>query len=70
MKILYRILMLLLWIPIAAFLIFGLPISLIFSSFIYLFTGKTKGLFFEMYNNVLDKLINTALMLEKKGEKE
>lgn len=62
--------MLLLWIPIVAFLIFGLPIILIISSVVYLFTGKTKGLFFEMYNNVLDKLINTALMLEKKGEKE
>lgn len=70
MKILYRILMLLLWIPIIAFLILGLPISLIFSSFIYLFTGKTEGLFFEMYNYVLDELIDTALMLAKKGEKE
>lgn len=70
MKILYRILMLLLWIPISAFLIFGLPISLIFSSFIYLFTGKTEGLFFEMYNHVLDKLIDTALMLAKKGGKK
>lgn len=68
MKILYRILMLLLWIPISAFLFFGLPISLIFSSFIYLFTGKAKGLFFEMYNHVLNKLIDTALMLAKKGE--
>lgn len=68
MKILYRILMLLLWIPISAFLIFGLPIALIISSVIYLFTGKTEGLFFEMYNHVLDKLIDTALMLAKKGE--
>lgn len=62
--------MLLLWIPIIAFLILGLPISLIFSSFIYLFTEKTEGLFFEMYNYVLDELIDTALMLAKKGEKE
>lgn len=68
MKILYRILMLLFWIPISAFLIFGLPISLIFSTFIYLFTGKTKGLFFEMYSNVLDKLFDTVLMLANKGK--
>lgn len=70
MKIIYRILMLLLWIPIVAFLIFGLPIILIISSVVYLFTGRTKGLFFEMYINVFEELIDTASMLAKKGEKE
>lgn len=70
MKILYRILMLLLWIPIVAFLIFGLPIILIISSVVYLFTGRTKGLFFEMYINVFEELIDTASILAKKGEKE
>lgn len=62
--------MLLLWIPIVAFLIFGLPIILIISSVVYLFTGRTKGLFFEMYINVFEELIDTASMLAKKGEKE
>lgn len=70
MKILYRILMLLLWIPIVAFLIFGLPIILIISSVVYLFTGRTKGLFFEMYINVFEELIDTASILAKKGKKE
>lgn len=68
MKILYRILVILLWFPIILFIIFGLPIALIISPVIYLFTGRTEGLFFEMYNHVLDKLIDTALMLAKKGE--
>lgn len=62
--------MLLLWIPIVAFLIFGLPIILIISSVVYLFTGRTKGLFFEMYINVFEELIDTASILAKKGEKE
>lgn len=70
MKIIYRILMLLLWIPIAAFLIFGLPICLLISPVIYLFTGRARGLFFDMYGNLFDELIDTALMLAKKGEKE
>ena len=68
MKILYRILMLLLWIPISAFLIFGLPISLIISPVIYLFTGRVKGLFFDIYPKVLDYLVDVAVMLAKKGE--
>lgn len=62
--------MLLLWIPIVAFLIFGLPIILIISSVVYLFTGRTKGLFFEMYINVFEELIDTASILAKKGKKE
>ena len=68
MKILYRILMLLLWIPIIAFLILGLPISLIFSSFIYLFTGRTEGLFFDMRFKALDYLLDMVEILAKKGE--
>ena len=68
MKILYRILVILLWFPIILFIIFGLPIALIISPVIYLFTGRTEGLFFEMHNHVLDKLIDTASMLAKKGE--
>ena len=68
MKILYRILVILLWIPIILFLIFGLPIALIISPVIYLFTGRTKGLFFYMYFKGLDYLIDTAEMLAKKGE--
>lgn len=70
MKIIYRILMLLLWILIIACLIFGLPICLLISPVIYLFTGRTKGLFFEMYINVFEELIDTASILAKKGEKE
>lgn len=68
MKIIYRILMLLLWILIIACLIFGLPICLLISPVIYLFTGRTKGLFLDMYANLFDGLIDTALMLAKKGE--
>ena len=68
MKILYRILVILLWIPIILFLIFGLPIALIISPVIYLFTGRTKGLFFDMYFKTMDYLIDTAKKLEKKGE--
>ena len=68
MKILYRILILLLWIPIVAYLIFGLPICLIISPVIYLFTGRIKGLFFDMYSNLFNELIDIALMLAKKGE--
>ena len=68
MKILYRILVILLWIPIILFLILGLPITLIISSVIYLFTGRAKGLFFDMYLKGLDYLIDIAEMLAKKGE--
>ena len=68
MKIIYRILVILLWIPIILFLIFGLPIALIISPVIYLFTGRTKGLFFDMHIKALDYLIDTAEMLAKKGE--
>ena len=68
MKILYRILVILLWIPIILFLIFGLPIALIISPVIYLFTGRTKGLFFDMYLKGLDYLFVTVQMLAKKGE--
>lgn len=67
MKILYRILVILLWIPIILFYIFGLPIVLIISPVIYLFTGRTKGLFFDMYLKGLDYLIDVAVMLAKKG---
>ena len=52
------------------YLILGLPICLLISPVIYLFTGRTKGLFFDMYANLFDELIDTALMLAKKGEKE
>lgn len=68
MKILYRILVILLWIPIILFLILGLPIALIISPVIYLFTGRTKGLFFDMYLKGLDYLIDVTEMLAKKGE--
>ena len=68
MKILYRILVILLWIPIILFLIFGLPIALIISPVIYLFTVRAKGLFFYMYFKQFDYLIYTAEMLAKKGE--
>lgn len=68
MKILYRILVILLWIPIILFLIFGLPIALIISPVIYLFTGRTKGLFFDMHSKALDYLIDVTGMLAKKGE--
>ena len=68
MKILYRILVILLWIPIILFLIFGLPIALIISPVIYLFTGKTKGLFFDFHVKGVDYLIDVAEKLAKKGE--
>ena len=68
MKILYRILVILLWIPIILFLIFGLPIALIISPVIYLFTGRTKGLFFDFHSKGVDYLIDVAEKLAKKGE--
>ena len=68
MKILYRILVILLWIPIILFLYLGLPIAFIISPVIYLSTGRTKGLFFDMYFKTMDYLIDTAKKLEKKGE--
>lgn len=68
MKILYRILVILLWIPITLFLFLGLPIALIISPVIYIFTGKTKGLFFDFHIKVVDYLIDMAEMLAKKGE--
>ena len=68
MKILYRILVILLWIPIILFLIFGLPIALIISPVIYLFTGRSKGLFFDIYLNGLEYLFNVVQRLAKKGE--
>ena len=68
MKILYRILVILLWIPIILFLIFGLPIALIISPVIYLFTGKSKGLFFDLYLKGLEYLFNVVQRLAKKGE--
>ena len=68
MKILYRILVILLWIPTILFLIFGLPIALIISPVIYLFTGRTKGLFFDFHVKGVDYLIDVAEKLAKKGE--
>lgn len=68
MKILYRILVILLWIPIILFLIFGLPIALIISPVIYLFTGRTKELFFDFHVKGVDFLIDVAEKLAKKGE--
>ena len=68
MKILYRILVILLWIPIILFLIFGLPIALIISPVIYLFTGRSKGLFFDIYLNGLEYLFVVVQRLAKKGE--
>ena len=68
MKILYRILVILLWIPIILFLIFGLPIALIISPVIYLFTGRTEGLFFDMHTKGVDYMIDLAERLTKKGE--
>ena len=67
MKILYRILVILLVISLILFFIFGLPIALIISPVIYLFTGRSKGLF-DMYFKTVDYLIDVAEMLEKKGE--
>ena len=68
MKILYRILVILLWIPIILFLYLGLPIAFIISPVIYLSTGRTKGLFFDMYFKTMDYLLDVAEMLAKKGE--
>ena len=68
MKILYRILVILLWIPTILFLIFGLPIALIISPVIYLFTGKSKGLFFDLYLKGLEYLFVVVQRLAKKGE--
>lgn len=68
MKILYRILVILLWIPIIFFFFFGLPIALIISPVIYLFTGRTEGLFFDMHFKTVDYLLDVAEMLAKKGE--
>ena len=68
MKILYRILVILFWIPIILFLIFGMPIVFIISPVIYLFTGRTKGLFFDVHFKTVDYLLDVAEMLAKKGE--
>lgn len=68
MKILYRILVILLGIPIILCFTFGMPISLIISPIIYLFTGKTKGLFLDMYIKIVDYLLDVVERLAKKGE--
>ena len=68
MKILYRILVILLWIPIILFLIFGLPIALIISPVIYLFKGRTKGLFLDMHFKTVDYLLDVIERLAEKGE--
>lgn len=68
MKILYRILVILLWIPIILLFIFGLPIALIISPVIYIFTGRTEGLFFDVHYKTVDYLLDVAEMLAKKGE--
>lgn len=68
MKILYRILMLLLWIIVLVNMVIGLPICLAISPVIYLVTGRTKGLFFDMYIKIFEKLIDIVKNLEKKGE--
>ena len=68
MKILYRILVILIWIYLILFFIFGLPIALIISPVIYLFTGRTKGLFFDFHVKGVDYLIDVAEKLAKKGE--
>ena len=68
MKIIYRILVILLWIPIILFQFFGLPIALIISPVIYLFTGRTEGLFLDMPFKTVDHLLDVAEMLAKKGE--
>lgn len=67
MKIIYRILVILLWVPITLFLFLGLPIALIISPVIYLFTGRTEGFSFNMYFKSLYYLLDVAEMLEKKG---
>lgn len=68
MKILYRILVILLWIPIILFPIFVIPTVFIISPVIYLFTGRTKGLFFDMHLKGLDYLLDVVEILAKKGE--
>lgn len=68
MKILYRILVILLWIPIILLFIFGLPIALIISPVIYIFIGRTEGLFFDMNFKIVDYLLDVAERLAKKGE--
>ncbi len=67
MKILYRILAILLWISTTLFFFLGLPITLIISPVIYLFTGRTEGIFFDMYFKGWDYLFDVAEMLAKKG---
>lgn len=68
MKILYRILVILLWIPVVVYVAIGMPICFLISIFVFLFTGKTKGLFFEMYLMLFDKMINILDYYLKKGE--
>ena len=68
MKLLYRILVILLWISMIFLFFFGLPICLIISPVIYLFTGRAKGLFFDMHHKGLDYLLDVVEMLAKKGE--
>lgn len=68
MKILYRILTLLLWIIVLVNMVIGLPICLAISPVIYLVTGKGKGLYFDMYIKIFEKLIDIVKNLEKKGE--
>ena len=68
MKILYRILVILLWIPITLFLFLGLPIALIIFPVIYLFTGRTEGLFFDMNFKTVDYLLDVVERLAEKGE--
>lgn len=68
MKILYRILVILLWISTTLFFFLRLPITLIISLVIYLFTGRTEGLFFDMHFKTVDYLLDVVEMLAKKGE--
>ena len=68
MKILYRILVILLWFPVVVNVAIGLPICFLISPFVFLFTGKTKGLFFEMYLMLIDKMIDILEYYIKKGE--
>lgn len=68
MKILYRILVILLWIFIILLLIFVILIVLIISPVIYLFTGRTEGLFFDMRPKALNYLLDVVEKLAKKGE--
>ena len=68
MKILYRILVILLGIPIILCFTFGMPISLIISPIIYLFTGRTKGFFLDMNFKTVDYLLDVIEKLAEKGE--